>query len=339
VKEEELIAAALRAAPSKYRAVLSCEQSLKSDKLKLDDLEKAMTRQWRQERSSQHKDDDGDDDDGGEVTLSAFQGVCFRCKQKGHRADNCPKRSKGGAPNGNNQKGKNKFGGKCFNCGKEGHRSADCWEKDENKNKRPKGYKTQSEKGTAAVDGTDIVEYILTSKDEMAFPEVKELLDDPNIWIGDSGATVHMTPYQHGLVNTRKAKQNEAVTMGNKTVEKAQVIGDLPGTICDKHGNMKSKTVLQDVAYIPTAGYNLFSVTKLMDNGWDLSGDNKTGIVLSKDDKKVVFDIRIPTPKGVLFAMYHKRAVEVGNVGKDGGLKLTYEQAHDKLGHCSGDLT
>jgi hypothetical protein len=220
VKEEELIAAALRAAPSKYRAVLSCEQSLKSDKLKLDDLEKAMTRQWRQERSSQHKDDDSDDEEGGEVSLSAFQGTCFRCKKKGHRADNCPKKNKGGAPNGNNnQKGKNKFGGKCFNCGKEGHRSVDCWEKDENKNKRPKGYKTQSEKGSAAVDGSDIVEFILPSADVMAFPEVQELLDDPNIWIGDSGATVHMTPHHQGLVNTREGKPNESVTIPTPSLQ------------------------------------------------------------------------------------------------------------------------
>jgi hypothetical protein len=122
VTEAELIAAALRrAAPSKYRAVLSCEQSLKGNALKLDDLEKAMTRQWRQERSSQHKDDESDDDEGGEVSLSAFQGNCFKCKQKGHRADNCPKKNKGMPNGGNNQKGKSKFSGKCFNCGKAGH--------------------------------------------------------------------------------------------------------------------------------------------------------------------------------------------------------------------------
>jgi hypothetical protein len=39
--------------------------------------------------------------------------------------------------------------------------------------------------------------------------------------------------------------------------------------------------------------------------------------------------------------MYHNRDYELGNVGKDEErvIKMTYEQAHDKLGHCSGDLT
>ena len=335
--EAELISAALRAAPSEYRAVLSCEQSLKGNGLKLDDLEKAMTRQWRQERSSQHKDDDNDDE-GGEVALSAFHGTCFKCKQKGHKADKCPKGNKGSTTSVEKQKNTHKFSGKCFNCGKTGHRSVDCWEKDENKAKRPKGYKIQSEKGSAAVD---TVEFVLTSSETMAVPEVQELLDDPNIWIGDSGATVHMTPHGQGLVNTRTAKQNESVTMGNKMVEKAQIIGDLHGAVCDKYGTVKTKTVLQDVAYVPTSGYNLFSLTKAMKSGWELRGDNETGIVLTKGNQKVCFDIRIPTPKGVLFAMYHKRETECGNVGKDGGTvaNMTYAQAHNKLGHCSAELT
>jgi Zinc knuckle len=113
-----------------------------------------------------------------------------------------------GKEDGSNSK---KFSGKCFNCGKEGHRSTDCWEKDENKDKRPKGYKVQGEKGAAAMDSTgdssgSNVEFLLFG---MTFPMTQQLLSDPNVWIGDTGATTHMTPHADGLVNLRAAKTSD----------------------------------------------------------------------------------------------------------------------------------
>ena len=82
----------------------------------------------------------------------------------------------------------------------------DCWEKKENKDKCPKGFKYQREKVVAATNSGDTgsrVKFLLYGSPEMSFPDVQELLDDPNVWIGDTAATVDMTPYKEGITNLR----------------------------------------------------------------------------------------------------------------------------------------
>eukprot|EP00957_Ditylum_brightwellii_P003970 302291-Ditylum_brightwellii.AAC.1 len=57
---------------------------------------------------------------------------------------------------------------------------------------------------------------------------------------------------------------------------------------------------------MPTAGYNLFGLTKLQEEGWSLGGDTNT-IWITKGNQKVTFDIKTKTPKGAIFAIYIKR--------------------------------
>ena len=56
-------------------------------------------------------------------------------------------------------------------------------------------------------------------------------VDQPDLWIADSAATVHMTPYKNGLVNLKKLKNNNHITMGNGEEEQYKVIGDLIGEV------------------------------------------------------------------------------------------------------------
>jgi len=351
----DLIAVVMDAAPHEYQAVLTGEQRRLGAKLTMDDMEATMNQHWRQIKH-ERKSDDGDN----EFTLSAFQGTCFHCKEKGHRANKCPKKGKdesksknasGGGNNstnnnnnsGNNSEEKKKFTGKCFNCGKDGHRSSDCWYKEENKDKRPNGFRMSTERGAAAVDSNSNnnndtrVEFLLMGG--MTFPMTAELLDDPNVWIGDTGATMHMTPFADGLSNLRNANTNESVTMANKSTESATQIGNLNGTICDKYGNEVGTTTIRDVALVPKCGYNLFSITKLLKDNWSLAG-SKDCLTLTKDGKEIVFDICIPTPKGMIFAMYVRRDSEMAGAATDEKkIKMTMQQAHERLGHCGGDVT
>jgi hypothetical protein len=77
-----------------------------------------------------------------------------------------------------------------------------------------------------------------------------------------------------------------------------------------------------------------------MNNGWILGGDHET-MWLTKGERTVTFDIKIPTPKGTLYAMYFKRESkpEIAAVGIQGAIKVNYQEMHDKLGHCNEDMT
>jgi len=92
---------------------------------------------------------------GTEVSLATFEGICHICKQRGHKAANCPKKRQGrgrGGRRGTKEKIE-KFEGTCNLCGRYGHKDTDCWDRDENASKRPPGWKKRSETGAGATDG------------------------------------------------------------------------------------------------------------------------------------------------------------------------------------------
>jgi hypothetical protein len=89
---------------------------------------------------------------------------------------------------------------------------------------------------------------------------------DPNIWIGDTAATVHMTPQEEGMVNMRNTRGG--ITVGNGEVMVTKKKGDIPCEFCNRHGNMVHTGKITDVALIKNCQFNLFSVTKMMREGW-----------------------------------------------------------------------
>ena len=81
------------------------------------------------------------------------------------------------------------------------------------------------------------VELLLSTIDEesQTFPNSQELLLDPNISIGDTAATVHMSPHEKGMTNNVK-KIHGGITVGNGEVMVAKKVGDIPCEICGKPG-------------------------------------------------------------------------------------------------------
>ena len=135
------------------------------------------------------------------------------------------------------------------------------------------GYKTAKEQGTgsekaaSAMDGRNKAEFLLCT---LTFPEETGLLDDPNVWIADTAATLHMTPYLSGITNVRKATVTNSITMGNGNQEYAAEVADLVGAMSDKYENEIGTAKLSDVTILPTGRYNLFSVTQMTKHGWEL---------------------------------------------------------------------
>jgi hypothetical protein len=133
IDEDDLIAVVLDAAPSEYQALLTSERRRLGTSLKIDDLEAIMGQHWRQTHSPIDKS--GKELDDTEIVLTTFDGCCFICKKKGHKADKCTEKKSGDKTskryNGSSSRPKMI----CYDCQKPGHMSKDCWLKEENKHK------------------------------------------------------------------------------------------------------------------------------------------------------------------------------------------------------------
>jgi hypothetical protein len=60
---------------------------------------------------------------------------------------------------------------------------------------------------------------------------------------------------------------------------------------------------MKDVTVLKHGKFNLFSIPKMLTQGWKLGGDGEQ-IRIFKEDARIDFDIKIPTPKGALYAMH-----------------------------------
>ena len=96
--------------------------------------------------------------------------------------------------------------------------------------------------------------------------------------------------------------------VGSSNLMKANVVGNFPGTICNKCGGAIRKGIMQNVTHCPSMQCNIFSLTKMMLQGWDLGG-NKESIWLKKGKDKILFDIKLITQKGIIFCIYFKRTL------------------------------
>ena len=140
---------------------------------------------------------------------------------------------------------------------------------------------------------------------KLAVPAGVALLQSANIWVGDSGASVHCT-------NDRCRGSNIHEDSGTGTVGAhggamtASSIMDITGTWCNKFGKEQLKATLRDVQYNPKSNFKLFSIGKAIKDSWKLSGDQE-GLVLTKSNVKLDFDINITTKNSVIFCVYLPR--------------------------------
>jgi hypothetical protein len=149
----------------------------------------------------------------------------------------------------------------------------------------------------------------------MSFPKDLSILEDPNVWIADTAATCDSTPHCQGAVNLRKG--NRGVIFGNGKNNEAATTFDLPGVITDQFGNEVIAATLRNVKHVQSAKFDLFSITKRQKDGW-LLGRNSEKIWIEKGEHKIVFDIRIETPEGLIFALLHKRKETGGEINAAG---------------------
>ena len=143
-----------------------------------------------------HAGDDSDNEDGKKGELVAVgidkavakrNSLGFKYVKRGHKANACPENKESSV---NNQR--KRFNGIYHLCQKNGHRKADSWKNEENKSKRPKWFKSYAKYGkevnTVITEGS--VKVLMTMQ-EMCIPLTTSILQDLNMFIGDTGASTH----------------------------------------------------------------------------------------------------------------------------------------------------
>ena len=185
---------------------------------------------------------------------------------------------------------------------------------------------------------------LMTTKN--LFPDSYDLLQIPEIWIGDMTTTTDMTPHRMGMTEVTGPQDDIHVVMGNKQVEKSTGVGCISSVVCDNQGNQKVNAKIMDVALVPDCAFNLFSLSKRLKKGWSLHG-NTDALTLSSPDGscKLWFDIKITTPNGVLYVILMKRTqaehanVVMNNNKPEKKTKMSLLQAHEKLGYINAHVT
>ena len=123
-------------------------------------------------------------------------------------------------------------------------------------------------------------------------------LQDPNIFVADTGATCHIKVNTQGMTNLRRV--NKSVRMGQSSV-KILFQGDYECKARQIDGTIR-KVILRDVRVAPGAGCNLLSLTRLLDLGYKLHGD-KQGLRVSRGKLGIMFDHVIEAGSGRLLGV------------------------------------
>src|SRR5687768_12990192 len=98
-------------------------------------------------------------------------------------------------------------------------------------------------------------------------PNSMSILQDPNIWIADTGTSVDSTRMSEGCVNMHMTDGKNGVTGQDGNTLTIIATADLPGTVCDKSGNQLTRVSMKGVKIVPESQINLFSVTKRQKQG------------------------------------------------------------------------
>ena len=143
--------------------------------------------------------------------------------------------------------------------------------------------------------------------EKLAVPAKVTILQSTNIWVGDLGVSVHCTNDRTGGINIHEG--SSIGTMGGHgDATTAISIVDIA-----MFGKEQSIATLNDVQYNPKSNFNLFSIEKVIKEGWKLSGDKK-GLVHMKDSAKLVCNIKITTQNDVIICGYLWRDQEISAI-------------------------
>ena len=135
------------------------------------------------------------------------------------------------------------------------------------------------------------------------------------------------------MPNKKMVSEEDNITDASGDNVSGETVDDLRGIICNKQGKELYDATIKKLVYVPGSSFNLFSLSKRLENGWKMRGDAKA-LWLEKDAYKIMFDIKIKIPKGALFCAYFKRK-ECATTAKNSGKQMSVRLAHDVSEHTA----
>jgi hypothetical protein len=163
----------------------------------------------------------------------------------------------------------------------------------------------------------------------------KILMDD--IWICDSGACGHYCNPDEGLFDVKDI--NEKITVRNGESMKAIMVGSLKRHVIQLNGFSVDLT-LKEVKYVPELWMNLFSISKALKNGFDLSNKGLM-ISLKKGSVSATFDRVIKTVNGsitgIKMTTYDPSVAYLAKGSLTSIKEIDVNKFHEMIGHCCVD--
>jgi hypothetical protein len=142
-----------------------------------------------------------------------------------------------------------------------------------------------------------------------------------------------MTCNDAGMYNV--CQINSAIKIGNGKTLLATKIGDMRLNIKQSDGTDR-EIILTECKYVPQLWVNLFSITKALSNGWNIS-NNGLLISLRKHQHKITFDKNFRTDPGQVtgIEMIPVCSPDVSNVLFKHGGAVDYNVLHRTFGHVN----
>ena len=356
--------------PSAYDNLIdSLEDKLgaSTDALTLESLREKLSEKYekiKMRKRFKTEESDSDDDEKALFAGGKFKGRCHYCGKFGHKASECRKKK---MDNGQETQNRGKrFTGKCNFCGKIGHREKDCWKKhgkpgekanneDDNANNAVESEHIEEEEEETALLGLEAktsqekVEKQTSDYGLMMLDVPQDPYDgldvalgatgrktetDEELWLGDTGASCHMTYSTQGMRNLKP--MTSSVIFGNGHKLQCTHIGEKHGLVVQNDGT-KARIKMKNVKVVPDLFCNLFSISAALKEGCRLEG-NATELTVSIGNRKYRFDNKIKSGKGFVFG------IRINSDGKSTSsvpVQTSHhiQIIHERLGHPGENIT
>jgi hypothetical protein len=275
-----------------------------------------------------------------------FKGTCRLCGKYGHKATDCWHNKSNNQSQATtnptqdkiqNNQNENKNKKECKYCKKSGHTVDECWklkfkkEKDEKNKNEDKKQKIDNDKKEKKEEN-DVV-MIMTQVDEniaLQCADIKKKYQTYELWIGDTGATAHMSNSPDGFENIVYIESK--IKMGNKATLISPFYGDKKVSIIQ--GQQKIQIVLRNCKFVPDLFVNLLSLTQAIKMGFNMTNDGLK-IKLSNKKFQMILDQTIKNNDGVLIGVFMEPILPEIHLSMSNNKVSTIDELHDIFGHPS----